>query len=80
MTFFGTITSLEKWREIIATDLRKIPTAIQIVKGRAQFSVDLTTSDRDYLQTNVWYRKDHDAPQDHQGKPMPWNWRISFRE
>ena len=80
MTFFGTMTSLEKWQDIIAAELGKVCSAILVVEGRAQFSVDLTTDDRNYLQDNVWYRKDPDAPKDNQGKPMPWNWRISFRE
>ena len=80
MTFFGTMTSLEKWQDIIAAELGKVCTAILVVDDRAQFSVDLTTSDRDYLQDNVWYRAEDDAPLDALDRPMPWNMRVSFRE
>ena len=80
MTFFGTMTSLEKWQDIIAVELGKVCTAILIVNNHAQFSVDLTTDDRQYLQDNVWYRAENDAPHDSLKRTMPWNMRVSFRE
>ena len=80
MTFFGTIASLEKWQDIIAAELGKVCTATAVVEGRAQFTVDLTSEDRDYLQDKVWYRAEPDAPLDALGRPMPWNWRVAFSE
>jgi len=81
MVFYGTPNSIEGWRKVLNKELGLQLSSYLIQQGdRATLAVDLSDEQRQQLQENVWYRAEPDAPRDAQGRPFPWNCRISFKE
>lgn len=74
MKFLGTNTCLKRWATIVTEKTGKKCSSIDTSGISAEFTVDLTDSERETLMA-VWYVIDEEKSNAFQ---MPWNYRITF--
>ena len=77
--FYGTQTSLTKWRKLIKQIIGKLGKRIKQKNGRYCFEIILSKEERQVLQDNLWHAESgtgHLAT----GHPFRWNDCISYLE